>query len=356
MPITIQTGSGYGRNRESDLDKIVKGVTALRYAADAGLDVKKLIAGDPDEQLKAEQVKQAQRQNRGVSTVPEFAAKGLKASPLVTGAPQTAPDGSPIASGAPGKSPLTQIPKGAFISRGILPSGEEGDLVVEPIRDPNLALMGREKAFEFRDAQLDKRNENTVHNNIVKGLKIDTALKADLEKYRGLDSALSIITNTDKVTPQQVHEFQQAVRKSLGIGGGSGVGEREATYIDTLGLRADAFRQFLTGTPADIAKDSEVIKHLKNLADEQKDLLRARKDKRINALISGYEHIYGEDAAGSGGSRPDLRHSLNNAIDAISDQFVSSAPSAPAPSAEDFNPAAAARAEIEKRRAARGGK
>ena len=110
-------------------------------------------------------------------------------------------------------------------------------------------------------------------------------------------------------------EFQQAIRANLGIKGGSGIGERERTQFNTLGLNAERFKQFLTGNPADIAKDSTLVQHLKDLAAVEQNNIKQQAQNRLNVLTSGYGSIYKR--------HPEYQQDLEDAAKAAAGQFGS---------------------------------
>lgn len=175
---------------------------------------------------------------------------------------------------------------------------------------------------------IEERNDNTTHNKIVDKLKSDPNLNQRLTQYNNLSNALAIIANAEHVTPQQVAEFQQAVRSNIGVKGTGGVEERADTQIKTLGLNAENFKQFLTGEPATLAKDSNLIKHLQDLAKVEQANIRKQKDNKIAALTSGHKSVYDR--------RPDLKADLRDSVDAVGSQFDDS------PSIQSPPPAASA--------------
>jgi hypothetical protein len=162
-----------------------------------------------------------------------------------------------------------------------------------------------------KEMQVDRQDQR-AHQKTLDKLKGDPQLAKRLGNYTNLENALANITNAQSLTPQQIHEFQQTVRNSLGIGAG-GVGEREETYIKSLGMDAANWRQFLTGDPAQISKDSKLIHHFQDLAKiEQKNIGR-QMDKRINVLTAGNKSVYER--------RPDLKDDLMDAVAALKDQI-----------------------------------
>lgn len=165
---------------------------------------------------------------------------------------------------------------------------------------------------------LQQRQEFTAHKDLVDQLSKDKELGQRLGQYRNLDNALSTIVKAKNLTPQQIDEFQQAVRSNLGIKGTSGVDERSKTLINTMGLNAARFEQFLSGDPEELSKNSTLVNHLKDLASIEQNNIRKQMQGRISAVSSGMESLYAR--------RPDLKRDLTNKIKAVSGQFTSQNP------------------------------
>ena len=167
--------------------------------------------------------------------------------------------------------------------------------------------------LSLRDDQLEQRNADRIHRTVIEKIKSDPTLAKPLQQYRNLDNALSQVINAKTLTPQQVDEFQQAIRANLGIKSGSGIGERERTQFNTLGLNAERFKQFITGNPADIAKDSVLVQHLKDLAAVEQNNIKQQAHNRLNVLTSGYGSIYKR--------HPEYQTDLEDAAKAAAGQF-----------------------------------
>lgn len=156
--------------------------------------------------------------------------------------------------------------------------------------------------------------DRRLHGQVLGKLQSDKQLNQRLVQYQNLDNALSNFSNAEHTTPQQLDELQQSIRSNLGIKGSSGVGEREHTYINSLGLSSDRMKQFLTGNPSDIAKDSNLLTHLKDLAKLEQGNIHDQFEGRMNAVTSGYEDLYDR--------RPELKAGLMNAIKAYKGQIT----------------------------------
>lgn len=158
------------------------------------------------------------------------------------------------------------------------------------------------------------RIENQIHSKVVNSLGADKMLGQRLTQVNNLDNAVNAFQQ-GTATPQQFAELQQAVRSNMGIKSGSGVGEREEVYLKSMGINADAIKQFITGSPQDIRNNTnpEMINHVLNLVNIEKGNVQKQADMRIKALTAGHESMYER--------RPDLTEDLSNKTQAIGKQF-----------------------------------
>jgi hypothetical protein len=190
------------------------------------------------------------------------------------------------------------------------PTGYETDYSTPKMKD----IAAKAQAREWRIDQGDDTKDRREHERVITRLSSNPVVKQRLQQNQNLDNALSIITNSDHLTPQQIHEFQQAIRGNLGIKGGGGVGEREETYFKSAGLNAANWAQFLTGEPASLAKDSKMVQHLRNLAQIEQGNIRKQYDKALSAASGGHASMYAR--------RPDLKADLDDAIKGFSEQMA----------------------------------
>lgn len=166
------------------------------------------------------------------------------------------------------------------------------------------------KTVNMKQNRLDLQ----AHNKVVTAIKSDPVLKQRLTAENNINNALSIVSDPNvKVTPQQVHELQQTLRRNMGITGTSGVGEREETYIKTLGMNVDNIKQFLTGSPQDISSNKDLMQHFKDLAKVEKNNIENQMQKRLGVVSGGYGSMYKR--------RGDLKGDLDELIQSASGQF-----------------------------------
>jgi hypothetical protein len=176
---------------------------------------------------------------------------------------------------------------------------------------------------DMMNQQKQSMMEDRVHSQVMARIDKDPTIGKQLTQYNNLGNALTIITKANNLTPESIHEFQQSIRSNLGIKSGSGVGEREQTYLDSLGLHGARWKEFLTGDPADLAKDSAMMTHLKDMANQEQSNIQTNFKKRLNSVSSGFGHIYG--------NRPDLKMGLEDKIGANIDQLSNDAPAPSGP-------------------------
>jgi len=189
----------------------------------------------------------------------------------------------------------------------------------------------RKTGLEIRDTQLDKRLDHKAHLLTVKAIRSDKPLQERLRQYTNLDNALSILTQAKHITPQQIHEFQQAIRGNLGIKGSSGIAERHQTYLDSIGLRGRDWAQFLTGSPADIAKNHPFLTHLKELAHIEQTNIQNQFEERLNFLSGGFASMYNRNPT----YKQDLDALLKSGISQVSSATPPASTSKPAKISSD---------------------
>lgn len=201
-------------------------------------------------------------------------------------------------------------------------SASDKDIAEAQAKNHSDALAGKILLAQARAGQqqgmLDDKFAFRAHKSVVDNIKNDPQLKAQLVQLRNLDNAATLVNKSETLTPQQIDEFQQAVRANLGIKGTSGVGEREKNYFNTLGLNGERLAQFLTGDPANIAKDAPLVKHIKDLANVESKNVKGQLADRLDVLTEGYGSIYD--------THPKLKSDLDRLVDSFSKQTTTRAP------------------------------
>jgi hypothetical protein len=138
---------------------------------------------------------------------------------------------------------------------------------------------------------LQDRMDNMAHQNTLKAIRGDKNLRDKLVQSQNLGNALMNLSKADHITPQQFDEAQQAIRANLGIKAGSGVGERERTQINDMGLSVDRIKQILSSTPADV-NQPEFLAHIQNLASIEQENIRNQFHSRLAAISGGNPDMY----------------------------------------------------------------
>lgn len=174
------------------------------------------------------------------------------------------------------------------------------------------SLYSKALKNEGLDAR-QSRQELGLHAQLMNKLDRDQILQKRLTQSQNLENALAQVENTENLTPQQIREVQQAIRSNLGIKGTSGVEERVGTYYDSAGLRGAALLQYLTGDPATLSRDSNLMKHIRDMARVEREKLNVQAESRINSVAAGLGSVYKR--------RPDLKADFDAKIHSIKNQF-----------------------------------
>ncbi len=155
-----------------------------------------------------------------------------------------------------------------------------------------------------RPQAANQRQQNTVHEQIIKDMRLDPFVATNLVNFNKIDNALAQISS-GQVTPAQMHEFQQIVRSASGVPGGGTAEERSKTFINTLGYNWANIKQFLSGNMANLDKNGQIPEHFRNLARTEQQLARDRLMERWDLIAAGHSWVYKD--------RPDLFKDLLNA-------------------------------------------
>lgn len=175
------------------------------------------------------------------------------------------------------------------------------------------AQQGQDRMDFSKNTQMEKQ-ANQIHSKVVQKIQSDPNLNQRFNQYTNLSNALSNFEAADHATPQAFDELQQAVRANLGIKGGSGIGERELTQMNSLGLNAERMKQFLTGNPADIAKNGPLVQHLTNLVKLEQQNINGQVGKQLNSLSAGHGSMYKKF--------PELKADLEDAVSQRGNMFA----------------------------------
>lgn len=176
------------------------------------------------------------------------------------------------------------------------------------IKQAAAALGGSNQMGINRLLGTTNRNEEAQYRSLIDKIDKDPTIKNQFSQLRNLDNAAALVEKSDVVTPQQFHDFQQAVLSNLGIKGQQAVGEREEKYFNDLGLKGDKVVQFLKMTPVSIGKNNPFLVHLKDLARYEVQNSQGQIKQNLDAIGAGYDYLWSR--------RPDLRRGFESKIDA----------------------------------------
>lgn len=206
-----------------------------------------------------------------------------------------------------GQGLVTGQESAAEIEKGLLPTALKGEY----------GAMGRQIVADRmgqRTNAIQEIADQRLHNQIINRVANDKQLGQRVTQYQNLQNSLSNVANADRLTPQQIMEFQQSVRSNLGIRGQGGVGEREETYLKSLGLNGAAWKQFLTGEPAQISQNNAIVQHIKNLAGIEMQNIEKQMNSRLDTVSKGTSGFYNR--------RPDLKQDLTATIQSYKGQIA----------------------------------
>jgi hypothetical protein len=341
MPITVQTGGG--KESESDLDKILKGLSILKTGLDAGVDLRKLAGSDPERALQEERLKAAQRENRGVLTAAQLVEKGLApvTSPLAAGPvggaiSPGAPLGSPLVAAAPGASPLASGPAPLpappplqrFSKRStqkILVAGPDGKET-----EVDVGRLDELKDLEKSETDLRKEHDaldTTKNTKLIRAFG-DKALAAANAKS-GLGDVSAITAFARLIDPQtgvKDQEFNNIARSS-------GV-------YDTLANIANNFKSGQR-LPESVRKDFNrqvgllVQAQMKSQANEDERYQGIAKDRGFDKLADEIGHLWDRKQSPGGGAPKEKSTTSSSGSQSSSSATPKPAPKAPASNVPD---------------------
>lgn len=165
------------------------------------------------------------------------------------------------------------------------------------------------------DLQVE-RQHSAIMRNAIKAPAVDKMVTS----FNNLDNALNNFHSADYHTPQQFEELQQAVKSNLGIKGQTGVHEREATSLNSLGIDVAKFNQWLSGKPVSIEDmgGQKFVEHITQLADMEKTNISRQAMSKVKTILSGHKDFYGK--------HPGLSEDMSEFSAVFGEQFAGAAP------------------------------
>lgn len=177
--------------------------------------------------------------------------------------------------------------------------------------------LAKIQAAQLGMAQVRQQGVNLqTHTAAVKAITDDSYTKQLLTSKQNLENA---IQNYEKggATPQEFAELQQAVRANLGIKGQTGVGERQESYLKSVGLSIDKVNQFLSGNPQSVLEsDPAFSNQILGLARLEVANKSQQGLQQIDKNSKRYKSFY--QAPGMAAHQPDFEATL----DAQKQQFA----------------------------------
>lgn len=160
-----------------------------------------------------------------------------------------------------------------------------------PIKKAIIDAYGVASGGRFSQPAMEYRADRVAKQKLIDKLDNNPSLKKLFEQAVGYSNALRTVDSADIVGPQQIHEFQQAIRSNLVKGPGSEA-ERAKTYINSLGMNWANVKQFITGNPVDLSRDSKLMAHFKNIAHVEQVNLARNYGARVRAIVGGNGDIF----------------------------------------------------------------
>lgn len=163
---------------------------------------------------------------------------------------------------------------------------QQQDALVRAGQVKSMGQMSRSETYQskFEQDTHNKYMEQAFGDNKQPGKLLAT--------YQNLYNAVNNFKNGG-ASPQEFNELQQAVRSNAGIKGAGGVGEREETYLKSLGIDAAKVNQFLTGDPQSVIKsDPKFAAQIIQLANMEMDNKKRQASQLIDATQKGGQTFY----------------------------------------------------------------
>jgi hypothetical protein len=163
--------------------------------------------------------------------------------------------------------------------------------------DLRAQILAASMGFHGRVA--DQRDE-VIHNRNLNAMDNDKNLQQLVTSAQNLQTAVNNFQQGG-ASAQEFHELQQAVRSNLGIKGAGGVGEREATYLHSLGMNAAGIKQFISGNVEDVRNYSpEMVNQVIGLANMELNNKKTFAKAQIEQKKAGHQTFYkGNQSRGS---------------------------------------------------------
>lgn len=154
--------------------------------------------------------------------------------------------------------------------------------------------------------------DDQIHQRNITALKKDPLLRKNLGNMQTIENALNNATGVDKLTNEQFHELQQAIRSSITKGTG-GVDERAATYYKSLGMSERQLMQYIESKPESLSINDPFVQHVLQIGNAELGNLKRQSSDQANFLTKGNKSMYSR--------RPDLQSDLDDLTGGVGQVF-----------------------------------
>lgn len=182
--------------------------------------------------------------------------------------------------------------------------------VAKQVLEGEYGVKKAEAGASIRVTNQQDRLDNTNHQQLLRAVKKDDILGSLQTTSQNLQNALTNLDRSGEITPQAFQDLQQVVATNAGVKGPGGVGERQDRYMNSIGLKGDNLKQFLTGNPSDLGQDNKMVNYFKQLANFELQNKAQQVQERLDKLTAGNESMYER--------RPDLKSGLDSIISKFS--------------------------------------
>ena len=169
--------------------------------------------------------------------------------------------------------------------------GTESNSIANQLAQSLGMTQGMLAAGGGRYGDPDDQRAFRAHQANIQALKKDTNLRQNLSNMQRIDNGLNNAVAVEQLTPQSVHELQQAIRSSITKGTG-GVDERAETYYKSMGLSGKQLMQFISDAPQNLSKNDPFVKHVLEIGKLELENLKRQNMNQAKMLTSGNRSIY----------------------------------------------------------------
>ena len=212
----------------------------------------------------------------------------------------------------PGEGPLMSIARAPMTAQQINAElkNEQG---LFGLVKADMAAKAKVAGLNFRDDQLDKRQDFQAHKSTVNAMMTDKTVNDAVTRAQNMANVINNVEKTGVITPQDMHDIQSIAIMNMGVQSGGGVHERAKRYAETLGLKSAEVEQFLTGKMKDIGQDNPLYQRYKEIMNLEAQNFKDRVAKRLDSHALKFGSVYARN--------PEYSDDLNRTKQSIMDQM-----------------------------------